>query len=914
MKSAPFYLFILAASTLAGAKLDRVDLELPRVLPAYRLTTGGLRIDGLLDEAAWEAGVTRSDFVQRNPLEGESPTELTEFTVIYDDEYIYVGVTAYESRPDSIVSILSRRDEMTPSDWVHVAFDSYSDYRTAFEFWLNPQGVKRDVRRFNDEDEDTNWDAIWEGKAARGPDGWTAEFRIPLRELRFSGKDNPSWGLQVYRHISRKNEDNYWTYWTKGEGGWVRHYGRLTNLKNIPRQRQIYVSPYSIAHVASSQLYSTELHPGAFRTGRNVGADLKIGVTNNLTLDVTLNPDFGQVEADPAELNISAFESFFSERRPFFVEGSNIYAFGLGVGDGGGSSTTLFYPRRIGRSPHFSGEGGVDGDADLYEVNQPIATTILGAAKLTGKTANGWSIGVLEAVTAREEARIDYGGGRSPVNYVVEPLTNYFVSRLQRDLNGGRTSLGVIVTSVDRDLSGALGERLFGASQQDGALMEANLPRWGRSGGIDFRHRFAEDTYELEAAVAGTRISGSKDAILLAQEHPNRFFQRPDAPHLKVDPYLTSLSGYYTKAVLSKIKGKHLVWAVGNLRFSPGFESNDIGFSRSVDKNNQFLWVQLRENDPGKILRRWRLNLNARSSFTFAGLDEMTSLGGNLNGGLTLLNYWQFGGGYNLNASILNVNALWGGPAMLQDPGRGGWAWLNSDERKAISFGLSAWGGGQPRSGVEWRGMSPNLTWRPNNYFSLRLSGEYEFMLDTWANWGGYGPTTDLQTGEEHYIMADLTRNTLSATLRFDLTLSPTLSIQFYGSPFVTAGAYTNDKVAQLEHALDPEFDRRFTSVTAEQRDFDGSPDTYDLDGDGIANVDMLEAWGVRDFNFKQFNSNLVVRWEYITGSSIFLVWSRNMSEFLEHGVYSAGNDLRDLLQLEGENVFLIKASYLLNI
>ena len=262
---------IFGVSTLAATKFDRTELELPRSLPAFRLTTGELRIDGMLDETVWREAEVRSNFVQRNPLEGTAPTERTEFSVIYDDEYIYVGVEAYDSRPDSIVSILSRRDEMTPSDWIHVSFDSYSDYRTAFEFWLNPQGVKRDVRRFNDEGEDANWDAIWEGKTTTGPHGWTAEFRIPFTELRFSEKENRNWGLQVYRHISRKNEDEYWTYWSKGEGGWVRHYGRLTNLENIPQQRQIYVAPYTISRLGTSPLYSTDLNPDTYRLGQTWG-------------------------------------------------------------------------------------------------------------------------------------------------------------------------------------------------------------------------------------------------------------------------------------------------------------------------------------------------------------------------------------------------------------------------------------------------------------------------------------------------------------------------------------------------------------------------------------------------------------------------------------------------------------------
>ena len=913
MKIKQVWVLLLGGSLLwASSKADRAYLEVPRVIPALRVSSA-VRVDGLLDDTAWQQATFQSNFVQRNPLAGENPTEKTEFAVLYDDEYVFVAIRAYDSQPDSITSILSRRDEMTPSDWVNVSFDSYDDHRTAFEFWLNPQGVKRDIRRFDDDSQDRNWDAIWEGKTNVDAFGWTAEFRIPLRELRFSSKQSQAWGLQVYRHISRKNEDNFWTYWSKDEGGWVRHYGRLTNLENIPRQRQIYVSPYSTGQYASSNLYRTALNPKTYRLGQNLGVDLKIGVTNNLTLDVTVNPDFGQVEADPAELNISAFESFFSEKRPFFVEGSNIYAFRLGFGDGGGSSTTLFYPRRIGRSPHFSAEDGVDADADIYDVDQPRATAILGAAKLTGKTASGWSIGILEALTTRVEAQITYAD-RPTENYVVEPLTNYFVTRLQKDLNAGRTSLGIIVTSVNRDLEGSLANTLFGYAQQDSELMKSSLRDRALSGGIDFRHRFKDDTYELEASLAGSSVRGSAGAILNAQTHPNRYFQRPGATHLSVDSTLTSLGGFYGKAVLSKIKGEHWVWTVGNLSFSPGFEANDLGFSRRVDNNNQFFWVQYRENDPGNVIRRWRVNFNGWSAFTFAGAEEMTELGGNVNAGITLLNYWQIYTGLNVSAPAVHTTALWGGPAMRRDATIGGGYWIGSDSRKAVSFSLNGNAGGQPESGVKWRGIRPNLTWRPTKFFTMRLSGSYNYMLDTWAAWGGYAPTPDLQTGAEHYIMAELERQTISTTLRVDLTLTPTLSIQFYGSPFVTAGTYSNDKIVNIDKAMADKFADRFTPITAEQRDYDQNPGTYDLDGDGITNVDMPGYWGNRDFNYKAFNSNLVVRWEYITGSSIFLVWSRNMSEFLDTGAFSAGQDLRGLFGLEGENIFLLKASYLLNI
>lgn len=880
-------LILALATVLMGAKLERVDLEMPRSVDALRVAPGDIHIDGDLSDLAWQSAVIASDFIQRDPLEGEAATERTEFAVLYDNEYVYVGVKAYDSQPEGIRSILSRRDEETPSDWVHVSFDSYNDNRTAFEFWLNPQGVKRDLRRFDDEDHDVNWDAIWEGKTAVQDDGWSAEFKIPFRELRFSNGESQSWGIQVYRYISRKNEDDFWTYWSKGEGGWVRHYGRLNSLVGIPRQRRIYFAPYATGKYAKAAEYVTAVHPESYEVSRNLGADLKVGLTNSLTLDLTLNPDFGQVEADPAELNITAFETFFPEKRPFFVEGGNIFSFTLGLGDNPMANNSLFYTRRIGRSPQH------EPDTDGY-MSMPTATSILAAGKLSGKTSSGWSIGMMNAVTAEERATIRFEDVPT-TRETVEPLTNYFVSRVQKDFREGKTTIGGIVTATNRQLD------------KDYLTF---LHKDAYSGGIDINHLFGNETYQIVGTLALTNVRGSKEALLGTQQSANHYFQRPDAHHLRVDSSATQLTGYAHVLALVKVKGEHWRWALGEWTYSPGFEANDLGFSRQVDNSTQFIWAQYREDDPGDVIRRWNLNLNLWSGFTFGGLDEILALGGNVNGDLTFMNYWHVGMGYNVEAPVLHTSALWGGPAMLADARRNLWFNVQSDYRKSLSAGLNGWGGESPESGVWWRGLAPRITWRPTNYFSLQVSTRWNKMYDTWATWDDFGPITDEQTCKQHYIMVTLDHNTLSTTLRFDLTLTPNLSIQYYGSPYVTAGAYTQDKLVIEDQARADRFDDRFHTFTAAERDYDGDPYTYDTDGDGVTN---FELWN-RDFNYKQFNSNLVVRWEYQTGSAIYFVWSQNMSQDLEIGDFDLDKDLRGLFKVDAENVFLIKASYLLNI
>ncbi|MCH8328140.1 MAG: hypothetical protein IID15_06405 [Candidatus Marinimicrobia bacterium] len=366
--------------------------------------------------------------------------------------------------------------------------------------------------------------------------------------------------------------------------------------------------------------------------------------------------------------------------------------------------------------------------------------------------------------------------------------------------------------------------------------------------------------------------------------------------------------------MLSKIKGEHIVWAVGNISFSPGFDANDIGFNGSVDNRIQFVWVQYRENSPGEKILRWRLNFNAWSGQTFAGRKELFALGGNVNGNMTLTNYWSMGAGVNLNLPETRTSVLWGGPAVKSDHRGNLWVNVESDGRKKFSMRANGWTGGEPETGRTWVGFFPGLTWRPTQNFTLRLSTGFNKSANPVDNWGGYGPTVDLQTGASHYILSRLEKSTLSTTARFDLTLSPTLTIQFYGSPFVTAGVYSGDRLLNLDQALSEGYADRFTALKPMTIDGTEAPGLYDLDGDGIANIDMDATWGVRDFNFKQFNSNLVIRWEYITGSSLYFVWSRNMSEFLADGAFSGAQDLQNLFGLTGENIFLVKASYLFNI
>ena len=499
-----------------------------QVCRAARLSSGKIEIDGVLDEPAWLTAQVCTGFTQRAPHDGKPSAEKTFFRILYDDRYIYVGITALDSHPREIVGRMARRDTYIPSDWLGIGFDSYNDRRTAFDFEVNPAGVKIDRFWFDDTNNDRNWNAVWDVGTRIDEDGWTAEFRIPFNQLRYSGNSGAtSWGLQVYREINRLNESSFWNRFPRESNQVVSTFGRLEWTEDPPSSRKLELLPYVVGSLDS---YGS---PGddPFRQdpvpGGRVGGDLMYGLTSDITLNLTINPDFGQVEQDPSEFNLTAYETYFRERRPFFIEGASIFASPISLGDM--DRERLFYSRRIGRRPHvyaldterFPGDDG-------YWADSPTFTKILGAAKITGKTAGGWSVGILEAVTDKEEATV-MGPEGGEYGVTVEPMTNYTVLSLQKDYNEGRTNLGIIGTGVMRKLPPVDFEDLAGTAF---------------SGGVHFNHRFGNGDYQLMGKLYGSRIDGSEQSILRAQTSPMRYFQRPDADHLGVDSTHTSLSGW----------------------------------------------------------------------------------------------------------------------------------------------------------------------------------------------------------------------------------------------------------------------------------------------------------------------------------------------------------------------------------
>jgi hypothetical protein len=821
---------------------------------ASRRINGIIMIDGILTEIDWSLAPVSTGFIQREPDDGEPSAEKTYFRVLYDDEYIYIGITALDSQPDKIVGRLTRRDNYTPSDWLAIAFDSYDDKRTAFEFQVNPAGVKRDRFWFDDNEHDENWDAVWQVGTHIDENGWTAEFRIPFNQLRYSGNGHTqSWGLQVYRTINRLNELSYWNRCPRESSQIVSVFGRLEGMEDLPVTRNLEILPYMVGSLESYGEPGDDPYlQNTIKDGR-IGSDLMYGLTSDITLNVTLNPDFGQVEQDPSEFNLTAYETYFHERRPFFVEGANIFASSLSLGDM--DRERLFYSRRIGRRPHgyaLDSERLPEDTDDGYWVDGPEFTTILGAAKVTGKTAGGWSIGILDALTDKEESVVRDPNGRE-YGIAVEPMTNYAVLSIQKDFNEGRTNVGGIGTSVHRKLP---------------AIDFNYLVDQAYSGGLRLNHRWTNEDYQITGKLYRSYIKGSEEAILEAQTSPIRYFQRPDAEHLGIDSTLTSLAGWSSTLWGGKFGGQPWRWGAGVHIRSPGFEINDVGFSHDADEFFPVVWAGYRKFEEQWIFREYSINSNLWNGTNF-GWENLGRVGGNINGWGQFKNYWSMFGGINRNMSRQDNRLLRGGPSVLV-PGRThSWYGFSTDNRKAVVFRYSG-SYGADDEGFGSYSIEPGITIRPSSRFDITLSPEY------------YARENDRQYVDEiagNYIVANLKRETLFITTRFNLTITPEMTLQFYGMPYITAGRYSDYREVVAPHASN--YDDRFAP--------------YDYS-------DNL------DFNFKEFNSNLVFRWEYSPGSTLFLVWSRGASDYEEeYGRFDAGRDLGNLFSSPGDNTFLVK-------
>lgn len=651
------------------------------------------------------------------------------------------------------------------------------------------------------------------------------------------------------------------------------YFGELRGLRGIQASRRIEVLPYAVGSVRRFE----EIPADPFATGRSTflsgGLDAKLGVTSDLTMDVTINPDFGQVEADPSEVNLTAFETFFPEKRPFFIEGQSIVDYRLAGGDGSFSNDRLFYSRRIGRPPQ--------GEPELQEgeyADVPDNTSIFAAAKVTGKTKGGISIGIIDALTTAEEAEIDLNGQRR--QDIVEPRTNYFIGRMQKDFNRGTSAIGGMLTATHRDLSGT--QLKF-------------LNREAYSGGLDFRHQWHNRTYYVEALAAFSHIRGDQQAISEAQTASQRYYQRPDADYVAFDPTRTSLSGHGGYLNVGRGGNSPLRIQVGGVWRSPGLELNDAGFLRQADRVMQYSWVGYRVNRPFSIFRNLNFNFNQWWGWNFGG--ESVFNGGNVNGGGQFKNYWYFWLGFGRDGEDLSTTALRGGPA-LRLPGQSSqWYNLSTDDRKALQFGVYGYNSWKDEGQTRYNDVGLSVSYRPINALRLSIGPFYAVNRDELQY-----VTTPQFNGEDRYLFGQLDQKTLGITIRFDYSITPDLSVQFYGQPFVSAGQYTDYKRITAPRA--ERYADRFHVFTDEIR-YNADNETFEIDENLDGAVDY--AFDKPDFNFQQFRSNLVIRWEYSPGSALFVVWSQNRTGSTNQGSFSFEQDMRDLFAVYPDNVFLVK-------
>ena len=859
-----------------------------------------ISIDGALDDTAWSNAPPITDFLQTLPLEGEPVSERTTVRLVYDDAAIYIGAVLDDRSP--VTTRLARRDAgLGDSDVFVVLLDSYHDHETAYRFWTNPSGVKGDeiLTGNNLRRGDSSWDPVWEVATDVTDSGWVVEIRIPFSQLRFSPSDLQVWGVQFERNINRTQENATFPFTPTLERAGVSRFAHLDGIEGIQTGRRLELLPYVVARGEYLELEqrSDVSFANPYQTGsdyfRGAGLDLKYRITSNVTLDGTVNPDFGQVELDPSIINLTAFETQYNERRPFFVEGADIFNFGEAGPTGSvGRGPELVYSRRIGGPP----SGDVSSDAAYSDV--PTATTILGAAKVTGRIGDGWSLGILEAVTAKEVATyVDEMGVVD--RQMVEPAANYFVGRVRRQIRGGQTRFGLIASAVNRDAAGTP----LGASLHTSAY----------AGGIDFAHESENRIWLFTGLISGSHVNGAVDAILETQESSKRYFHRPDASHVEVDPTATSLGGFYAMAYVGKQAG-NFTMRNGFAAISPGYEVNDLGFHTNADRILMDTHYQYTQPEPGDVLRSWRFFGGPDAAWNFAG--DRTIANVNLQNSLEFLNYWSASVRFQYDPWNDDDRLTRGGPIARSPSGTSVRLRLNSDGRRA-AVGSGSFNFSSDAAGGWGRAVQVNVNARILETLQINIGPRYSWSKSTAQYVTREDDPLADQTFGTRYVFAPLKRSTLSLETRVNLTFSPTLSLEMYVEPFISTGDYRELKEFQTPGTFDfLEYGEDVgTVVRTAEGDFSVDPD----DGGPAPSFLVSD----RDFSYRSLIGNAVLRWEWRPGSTLFFVWQqRRIDSVTGHGAtgtddlvgtFDLARDTRDIFDVAPDNIFMIKLNYWLN-
>lgn len=885
-KRAILLLFLSAFFAFAKAQ-DTTSIIQKRVYTTQRVTSEAPKIDGNIIDPAWDIVPWTSDYTEFEPDVGTAPTQQTKMKITYDDKNLYVAFKCYESDKTKLEKRLGRRDDF-PGDWVEFNVDSYNDDRTGFSFTASASGVKGDEFISNNGNFDTSWNPIWYLATAEDEEGWTAEIRIPFSQLRFSAEQEQVWGIQSTRRYFANEERSTWQQLPANPPGWVSEFGELRGITGIEPQKQLEIQPYILG-----QYDTFEAQPGnPFRDGdhimANAGLDAKIGITNDLTLDLTVNPDFGQVDADPGAIALDGFEIFFQERRPFFVENKSVFDFRVG-----GGADNVFFPRRIGRTPQgFTTTNGSQGEFEDF----PNNSTILGAAKFSGKTKDGWTIGVLESITAKEFAEIEIDTREdvteplgaieelgTPRKELVEPLTNYFVGRVQKDFNDRNSFVGGIFTATHRNMEPEV----------------SFLHTQAYTGGLDFRHNWKDRKYYVEGRGILSRVNGSPEAIETTQTNITHLFQRVDVDHLEVDPTRTDLTGMGGNFEIGRGRGKWQYNLGGNFR-SPELELNDIGFLRQADQIRQFSSIRRFWNNSTSWYRQANVGVEQFTEFDFQGNYNRIQYEGRAE--INWKNNWftEVGGAHK--PRILINSFLRGGPRWRFNEENFYFAALGTDQRKKFSV-VGVYVNSQAKqNNFSFIQYELRFNYQPLDALSLNLSTNYQVNPNRtqYVSQQAYAPA---QYGTR-YITGEIDQETLSATLRVNYNINPNLTIQYYAQPFIAKGTYSNFNY--VTDSTNEDLNKRVAFYTDDQISSVDGGFSVDENRDGVTDY----SFGNPDFNFVQFRSNLVARWEYIPGSELFLVWSQGIEGLgtSDESLFNAADS--QILGQQIRNTFVIKWAY----
>lgn len=838
-------------------------------------------IDGVLDESVWQAkGI--SEFFQQDPTQGAPSSEKTTAWITYDDNAIYIAAKLYDSKPDSILGNLSRRDYSAVADAFWVYLDPFHDKRTGYYFGITAAGVLRDGTLENDSWNDSSWDGVWEGSAKIISDGWTVEMRIPFSQLRFVEQDNHTWGVNLRRYICRKNESSFLVYTPRNNSGFVSRFPEMAGLEKVNPPQRFSILPYMTGKAEFLQHAPGNPFNDGSRYTPGFGVDLKYGIGTNLTLDATINPDFGQVEVDPAVVNLSDNETSYNENRPFFIEGMNMFSFGEGGSNRGSyfnfSNPSLFYSRRIGRMP----QGNLPNN-DYADYS--TGTHILGAGKITGRIFDDWKFGTVQALTKREFADISFNGEKSEAE--IEPMAYYGVTRVQKDFNSGMQGFGLLNTYTHRFFSD---DKLRNDINSDALVT-----------GVDgWTFLDSKKEYVLTGYFVLSNVFGSKERITALQRSSVHYFQRPDGSN-KVDSSATSLTGYTGRLFLNKQSGTWWMNAAFGV-ISPGYNSNDLGIIYRTNIINWHLQFVKTWNTPTEAYRNTGIGDCVFQTYDYDGYR--TSFGNYLWGYYTFSNYMEFDLSFIYSAEAMNNKMTRGGPQVLEPETRGWNISLNTNSNKPVY--LSAYYNLNNSVG-DYNNLGVNLTIQPSTNLSVTMGPSFTRVYEPVQWIGAYNDASATQTYGRRYVFGKLNQTEVSANIRLDWVLSPTLSFQVYVQPLISSGTYSEFK--SLARARSYDFNKYGENNSTMVKNSNNGNTSYDLDADGSGPSPVYKT-GNPDFNIVSLRGNAVLRWEYMPGSTVYFVWTQSRFSYDQNGDFEFGHSFSNMYNIRPDNIFMVKINY----